>query len=424
MTESKPLAVVTGASSGIGYELALEFAKAGFDLIINAENDAIHRAGDALRATGASVTVVQSDLTAPEGVAEVVAAARAAGPLTVLALNAGVGLSGAFVGGADLDEALDLIRLNVMAPVILARELAPDMVARGEGRLLFTSSIASLAPGPFHAVYHGSKAFIQSFSEALREELRGTGVTVTSLMPGATETQFFARADMLDTKVGQGKKDYAAKVAKQGVEATLKGDDHVVAGSFMNKVQAVVSKFLPDTAKAKQLRKSNEPLDQDDEVDALKMLAAQHEIAEELFARLEAAGAGEGRVIFDTLARKLDEHMKIEEEVFYPAAAAVAGKLVAHAEDEHAAARGVIAAADLATGEAFMDHVRDLKARVMDHVREEEDELFPLCRARMEREELLDLADEMRDLLVEMERAAAPTSARGPRPDATPPAAP
>jgi short-subunit dehydrogenase len=133
------------------------------------------------------------------------------------------------------------------------------MARRGAGRVLFTSSIASTMPGSYQAVYNASKSFVQSFAEAVRNELKDTGVTVTSLMPGPTDTDFFARAEMEDTKVGAGPKDDPAEVAKQGFEALMKGDDHVVAGSLRNRAQAVAAKVLPDTVKAELHRRMAEP---------------------------------------------------------------------------------------------------------------------------------------------------------------------
>lgn len=141
----------------------------------------------------------------------------------------------------------------------LAKRVLPDMVRRGAGRVLFTSSIASTMPGSFQAVYNASKAFVQSFAEAIRNELKDSGVTVTSLMPGPTDTNFFHRADMDDTKVGTSDKDDPALVAKQGFEALMQGDDQVVAGSLKNKVQAAAAKVIPDTAKAEMHRRMAEP---------------------------------------------------------------------------------------------------------------------------------------------------------------------
>lgn len=243
----RPLAVVTGASSGIGYELAREFAERDFDVLAVAENEEITRVPGKLERPGVQVTAIRADLTRPaevDGLAEKITALGR--PVGVLAINAGVGVSGGFVRDTVLDDQLTVVDLNVRSAVQLAKRLLPAMVDRGKGRVLFTSSIAATMPGPFQAVYHGSKAFLQSFAQGLREELRGSGVTVTSVMPGPTATRFFVRAGMLDTKLGAGPKDSAADVAKQAVEATLAGKDHVVTGSLRNKVQSVVSHVVPD----------------------------------------------------------------------------------------------------------------------------------------------------------------------------------
>jgi uncharacterized protein len=179
-------------------------------------------------------------------------------PLEAIAINAGVGVGGPFVDN-DLEEEIDLINLNVVSTVRLAKHVVRDMVSRGAGRVLFTSSIAAELPAPFLAVYGASKSFVQSFSEALRNELSDTGVTVTSLQPGPTDTNFFERAGMQDTKVAVDEKDDPAEVARQGFEAMMAGKDHVVAGSFMNKVQSVMAHVLPDPVKAQQHRKQAEP---------------------------------------------------------------------------------------------------------------------------------------------------------------------
>jgi len=176
-----------------------------------------------------------------------------------IALNAGLGEGGDFTTQTDLRQELNIIEVNVTSTVHLAKRVLPDMVSRGDGKVLFTSSIASTMPGAFQAVYNASKSFVQSFAEAIRNEVKDTGVTVTSLMPGPTDTNFFERAHLEDTKLGQGRKDDPAKVAEQGFDALMKGDDHVVAGSLMNKVQAVAAKLIPDTAKAEMHRKMAEP---------------------------------------------------------------------------------------------------------------------------------------------------------------------
>jgi short-subunit dehydrogenase len=258
-TESRPLAVVTGASSGIGYELARQFADNGFDLIVNAEDERLEEAAAHLRETGAAVRPVRADLRAPDGVERLWAAATSDGrPVSAVALNAGVGRGGAFLD-TDLDDENEIIDLNVTSTVRLAKTVLRDMAARGEGRVLVTSSIASTMPGSFQAVYNASKSFLQSFTEALQNELKDTGVTLTSLMPGPTETDFFHRADMDDTLVGASSKDDPAQVAEQGFRALMKGEQKVVAGSVSTKVQEAANTVLPDSLKAAAHRKMAEP---------------------------------------------------------------------------------------------------------------------------------------------------------------------
>lgn len=174
--------------------------------------------------------------------------------MDAIALNAGIGAGGDFARETDLEKDLTVIDLNVRSTVHLTKLVLRDMVARGQGRILFTSSIASTMPGTFNAVYNASKAFVQSFSQAIRNELKDTGVSVTSLMPGPTDTEFFHRADMDDTKVGSGEKDDPAEVAKEGYEALMAGKDHVIAGSFKNKVQVTMARVIPDPVLAQMHR--------------------------------------------------------------------------------------------------------------------------------------------------------------------------
>lgn len=256
---TKPLAVITGASSGIGYELAKEFARHGFDLVVTSTGESIEEAAEAFRGLTAQVETVQADLASYEGVEKLYEQIKATGrPVEAIAINAGVGVGGAFIE-TDLQKELNLIELNIASTVHLAKRIVKDMVDRGAGKVLFTSSIASQAPHPFQAVYAASKAFVQSFSEALRNELKDTGVTITALMPGATETNFFHRAELDDTKVGADKKDDPAQVAKQGFEALMAGKDSTIAGSIKSKIQGVVSQVLPDVASSGANRKMNEP---------------------------------------------------------------------------------------------------------------------------------------------------------------------
>jgi short-subunit dehydrogenase len=260
MPESRPLALVTGASSGIGRELAKQFAERGFDLIVAAEDVELDDAVEELRAMGGAVAPVSVDLTKREDVERLVAAVRGSGrPLDAAALNAGVGVGGAFADN-DLDAELNLIELNCVSTVHLAKRVVQDMVARGEGRILFTSSIASQAPEPFQAVYGASKAFVQSLAMALREELKDSGVSITALLPGPTESEFFDRADLTDTKLGASdKKDDPAQVARQGVDGLLKGDASVFAGSLASKAMGRLSAVTPAPLATKLKRPMTEP---------------------------------------------------------------------------------------------------------------------------------------------------------------------
>jgi short-subunit dehydrogenase len=257
---TKPLAVVTGASSGIGLELARQFAAHDYDLLVAAEDVGLSDAADRLRQEGADVQVVQTDLATFEGVEVLARAIGAAGrPVDAIAINAGVGVGGDFARDTDLEAELELIQLNCSSTVHLAKRVLPGMVERGEGRVLFTSSIAGEMPAAFSAVYGASKAFVLSFSDALREELKDTGVSITALMPGPTETRFFERAGMLDTNVGQSEKADAEQVAKQGFDALMDGDAHVIAGPLKTKVQGMANEVLPEALKAKAHRRMAEP---------------------------------------------------------------------------------------------------------------------------------------------------------------------
>ena len=260
-----PLAVVTGASSGIGLELAKQFSANGFDLIVAAEDADIVTVADGLRSSGGEVEAVQVDLATDDGVDALFARITAAGrPVDAIALNAGIGAGGAFTTDTALADELRIVDLNVRSTVHLAKHVVPGMVERGEGRVLFTSSLAAGLPGSFHAVYNASKSFVQSFALGLREELADTGVTVTTLMPGPTETEFFERADMMDTRVGQDdSKDDAALVAEQGFEALMAGKERAVAGSLSTRLQTRGSRFIPDRIKAKMHRGLAEPKSHD-----------------------------------------------------------------------------------------------------------------------------------------------------------------
>ena len=254
----RPLAVVTGASTGIGLELARLCAQQQWDLVIAADEPLIENAARELAEFGITCTPVQCDLATAEGVAKLMNAIAATGrPVDALLANAGRGLGKGFLD-QDLNEALKVIHTNIDGTVRLIHELANGMRAIGQGRILITGSIAGLMPGTFQAVYNGSKAFLDSFSVALSNELKDTGITVTCLMPGATETDFFERADMADTKVGRGEKAHASDVAKTGFDAMMKGELKVVAG-FANKVRAAVSHLAPDSTLAELHRGMAKP---------------------------------------------------------------------------------------------------------------------------------------------------------------------
>lgn len=258
-SSNRPFAVITGASSGIGRELAKEFARNGFDLLVAAEDDGIEDAARELTALGGDVRTIKTDLATEDGVEQLAAEIENCGrALDAIAINAGVGVGGDF-RTTDLRKELAMIDLNCRSTVHLTKRVLPAMSQRGVGKLLFTASIASIMPAPFEAVYGASKAFVFSFAEAIRNELKDTGITVTALMPGPTETNFFHRAEMDDTKVGAAKKDDPAEVAAQGFEAMMAGKDHVIAGSMKNKMQAAAVNVMPEPMKAQVHRGMAEP---------------------------------------------------------------------------------------------------------------------------------------------------------------------
>jgi short-subunit dehydrogenase len=260
LSGSSPLAVITGASSGIGRELAKQFAEHGYDVIVSAEDDELDEAAAEIAGFGHGVRAVRVDLSTSEGVDELWRAVQEAlRPVDAIALNAGVGLGGDFATSQALEDSLRLVNLNVVSTVHLAKLALEEMARRGEGKVLFTSSIASMSPGPYQALYNASKSFIQSFAEAVRDELRDSGVTVTALMPGPTDTEFFERAGLEDTKLGSGEKADPANVAKDGFEALMNGKAKVVSGSVRTRVEAAAMRALPDQAKAAMHRERTKP---------------------------------------------------------------------------------------------------------------------------------------------------------------------
>lgn len=255
-SNTRPLAIVTGASSGIGYELAKICAENGYDLAIAADNPEINQAAQDFRSLGVGVEAVEADLATTEGVDKLYAATGGR-PVDALLANAGHGLGHAFLD-QDFNEICHVIDTNITGTLYLIQRVGTQMRAQGQGRILITGSIAGYMPGTFQAVYNGTKAFIDSFSHALRNELKDTGVTVTCLMPGPTETEFFERAEMLDTKVGQQEKDDPAEVARVGFEAMMKGEGDVVSG-WKNKLESTIANVTPSSVLAERHRKMAEP---------------------------------------------------------------------------------------------------------------------------------------------------------------------
>jgi len=253
---SRPYAIVTGASTGIGFELAKCCAKNGFDLLIAADERAIDVAAEDLSSLGVLVEPVRADLATQDGVDRLVAATRGR-PVDALLANAGRGLGHAFLD-QQFDDIRKVVDTNVTGTLYLIHKVGAQMRSRNQGRILIVGSIAGFMPGTYQAVYNGTKAFLDSFSFALRAELKDTNITVTCLMPGATETEFFERADMLDTEVGTQKKQPPEEVAKIGFDAMMKGEGDVVAG-WQNKLRAAISHIMPSGALAEQHRKMAEP---------------------------------------------------------------------------------------------------------------------------------------------------------------------
>lgn len=249
-------AIVTGASSGIGYELAMTCAREGFDLLVAADMPEIHRVADVFRDQGVSVEALEVDLATEEGADRLYGAGNGR-PVDALLANAGHGLGRGFLD-QEFDEVRHVIDTNITGTTYLIQKVARDMRANAHGRILVTGSIAGFMPGTYQAVYNGSKAFIDSFSYALRAELKDTGVSVTCLMPGPTDTDFFERADMMDTKVGQDSKQDPASVAKVGFDAMMRGDADVVSG-WKNKLQSTIANVTPAEMLSEQQRKMAAP---------------------------------------------------------------------------------------------------------------------------------------------------------------------
>jgi uncharacterized protein len=252
---SRRLALVTGASSGIGLEIAKLAAEDGYDLIVAADTPFVD-AAPALNDFGTEVQTIEADLATQQGVEQLLAVV-ANRPVDVLVANAGEGLGHSFLEQSPRDW-MHVINTNVTGTLLLVQPVVRRMVERGSGRVLITGSIAAHMAGAFNAVYNGTKAFLNSFAAALNEELRDSPVTITCLEPGATETEFFARAGMEDTRVGTMKKDDPADVARTGWEAMKKGEPAVIHG-LKNKLQVAAAEVMSEAATAKLHRAQAEP---------------------------------------------------------------------------------------------------------------------------------------------------------------------
>jgi short-subunit dehydrogenase len=259
---NQPYALITGATSGIGYELAKLFAQDQYNLVIvSRHQEDLDRVASELGQTGVKVLTLAKDLFQPESAKDIFDTLQEQHiEIDTLVNDAGQGVYGRFVE-TELERELDIIQLNITSLVTLTKFFLQEMVKRGAGKILNVSSIASKTPGPWQSVYHGTKAFVQSFTEAIRAEVKESGITVTALLPGVTDTDFFNKAEMNASKAVQDKDAMAdpADVAKDGYEALMRGDDMVVSG-FSNKIQVAMGAVTPDAALAKMTGKKQEPV--------------------------------------------------------------------------------------------------------------------------------------------------------------------
>lgn len=251
-------AIITGASTGIGFELATLAAKDGYDILVVADEPLINAAAEDFKQFGTDVQSVEADLSSFEGVDRLLSAAGGR-QIDLLCANAGRGLGKAFLD-QDVAEWRKVIDTNVVGTSYLLQKVLRDMVARNDGKVLVTGSIAGYIPGAFQAVYNGTKSYVDSFVAAIQNEIKDAdGVTLTNLMPGPVETEFFDRAHMMDTSVGTNpNKSDPADVAKDGWDALMAGKAAIVSG-WKNKIQSAVANITPNAVLAEQHRKMAEP---------------------------------------------------------------------------------------------------------------------------------------------------------------------
>ena len=258
-------ALLTGATSGIGYELAKLLATDGYNLVLVARNKKLlQQMTDQLKERfNVEITPLAKDLFKKKAPIEIYNKTKEMGiSIDVLINDAGQGERGKFIE-IPLERHLDIIQLNIASLVSLTKLFLDDMVQRNEGRILQLGSEAGKAPMPLLSVYAATKAFVVSFSESLSNELKDTGVTLTALQPGATATDFFNKADMQSSKILDSKLSDPAKVAKDGYQALMKGDDKIVSG-LKNKAMVGMSNVMPDTMVADQMNKMQQPKTEED----------------------------------------------------------------------------------------------------------------------------------------------------------------
>ena len=259
--ETKTYALITGGTSGIGYELAKIFASNGHNLILVARDEAVLTiTRNELLELGVDVKIISKDLFDKQAPFELYEEICKNGyDVDILVNNAGQGQYGEF-SETNIYRELSIIQLNISSLVVLTKLFLQDMIKKGDGKIMNLSSIASKAPGPLNSVYHATKAFVQSFTQAIAEEVKDKGITVTALLPGATDTDFFNKADMQQTKVAkEGKLDDAKIVAQEGYDALMKGEQMKVSGGLKNKMKVALSNVMSDKAAAKKVQKEHAP---------------------------------------------------------------------------------------------------------------------------------------------------------------------
>lgn len=259
MENSQKYALITGATSGIGYELAKLFAKDKYNLVIVARDAGeLDRVSTELQSEGVQVHTIAKDLFIRESAQEIYEEVRSKSiHIDVLVNDAGQGLYGKFED-TDLEKEVDIIQLNIISCISLTKLFLKDMLVKNDGKILNLGSIAGEAPGPYQSVYHGTKAFVNSWSAAIRNELKDTNISVTVLLPGATDTDFFNKADMQDSKILDTKLSKPEEVAKDGYQALMSGDDKITSG-LKNKVQVAMANVLPDSMASETMGKQQEP---------------------------------------------------------------------------------------------------------------------------------------------------------------------